>query len=374
MNRVRTASRTGLHGMPVRGCVLAMIIGLCCATSVRAKETATPPKAEAETTSPAVREAQLRVQLQESRVTEAKARLHQGQALVSSGQAGLEAVGQVAVLKVQLAQAMAEKEIAEQQLKMKVYEQEQAAADGSQPANPSVKIFRLRHAPVGEVADMLRQVYGRGLRVAVDERLNTVVVLGPSEVAPGVEQLINTLDTPPEPPRGGPEAERTLQLRVLWLMDGLPEEVGKEPDERYVSPMVVDVLHGLGLENPKIVCQHATTLSTQREGRSQFSLRDPVKIGDASAYMDGDGRLFAVDGDRFRIELRIGVEAESRGDHGRREGHRVCDLAGSLVMPLEHYVVVGTTNYVEQKDDGSVGASFPTAFVVFLQEAPIAPR
>jgi hypothetical protein len=231
-----------------------------------------------------------------------------------------------------------------------------------QPENPAVKVFRLMHARAESVAEMLKQVYGDRLRVAVDQPSNTLIVLsGPEELA-ATEQLVDALDTPPKSTPPGSEAERTLQLRILWLMDGPPDKFAMS----FLPQALDDTLRDLGLENPKVVSHLATTILTQHEGLSKFAFRDPVKTNDVSAYINGDGQLSVIEGNRYRVWLRFKVDDENGWNS---------ELSGSLVMPLEHFVVLGTTDFVRQLQgqDGD-GQSFPTAFVVYLQEAPIAPR
>ena len=358
MNRLPVMSRADLRGLCIRSAALAVIVSLMGVPLALGQETFSPG-ADGQMAARNAQQTQAdmlqaRHEMLQQKVHVAQAKLKEAQAELTNAadeQAKQKAKFRCQVLEAELRQILAETNLATAQA---------AATRAQQQVASKFQAFRLRHARAVEIADLLHQIYGEGLRVAVDERLNTLVVMSDPQTWAPVQEFVNTLDAPPEGPPEGEQAERTLQLRILWLMDGLPDDVGKEPDERFVSPMVVDVLHGLGLEHPKIICQHATTLSTRAEGRSKFTFADPVRVDDAWATFAGRGELSTVEGDRYRVELQIHVESDG-GDAG--------EIAGSLVVPLEHYVVLGTTNYVAPE-----GRSLPTAFVVFLQEAPIAPR
>ena len=384
MNRLRTVRRIDARGMSMYCATVAVIVGLYCATTALGQDrssfappklapapaAATPEQLQAEVLEHQVQVLNRKFQVAEARLQEAAMQRESA----PDEQAKREADARYKILMAEALQAQAELDVAQTQAAATRAQRRAEAVEPSVAAQ-SVQTFRLQHARSGVVADLLDRVYGDQVRVAVDEPSNTLIVMFDATESGPIHDLVSTLDSAPVAAgQEQPVEERTLQLRILWLMDGLPDGLGIEPGERYVSPMVVDVLHGLGLEHPKIVCQHSSTLSAQPENWSEFDLYDPVKIGDWAVHVQGNGRLLPLEGNRFRVDLRIGIEAEDRENRRGDRDREDCSMSGSLVMPLEHYVVLGTTNYIEQNGSGNPVENHPTAFVVFLQEAPIAPR
>jgi type II secretory pathway component GspD/PulD (secretin) len=77
------------------------------------------------------------------------------------------------------------------------------AAQGA-PAAPTsdFRVFRLKNAAAADMERILAKLFptggraGAGLRIASDDRTNSVLVSGPREQLDEVEALLNRLDTP----------------------------------------------------------------------------------------------------------------------------------------------------------------------------------
>jgi hypothetical protein len=235
------------------------------------------------------------------------------------------------------------------------------------PEKPNVLILPLRHAQAGEVAEVLRQVYGgMDLRVAVDERLNRLIVLTDPKMSKPVNYLVDVLDQQAGSTDGDKQAERNLQVRVLWLVYG-PTAIGDEPDERSLSPAAIEALHDLGLAHPRIACQDVTTLSPPGDDFSTFQFKVPVNFDKLRVTFGGEGTVYGSGGGQYCIQLSIKT-TDPGGEN--------CQMSGSLVTPLEHYVVLGSTNFITdwQAEGSGYRSGYRSAFVVYLQEAPLAGR
>src|SRR5262249_27986387 len=99
--------------------------------------------------------------------------------------------------------------------------------------NGTMKIYRLNFAPARDAAQTVESLIGsQALRLAVDERSNTLIAYTtPDSVAP-LDALLNRLDEQAAPASGsdkskqaGAGAPRSLLLRIFWLADNLPETV-----------------------------------------------------------------------------------------------------------------------------------------------------
>jgi hypothetical protein len=243
--------------------------------------------------------------------------------------------------------------------------QGQMTATATPPDDAQPVMIDLHRARASEAAAVLQQLYGDRLRVAVDEHLNTLIVLPDPKIWKSVDYVLNLLDHQAERAEKGKRIQSDLQTRVVWVVDGLPGPAETEPNEQLLPPAVVEALHGLGLANPKILSQGVTTLKSPDEAFSSFSFRLPVNIRGGRIAFGGQGTVYGPrhvegKGDWYPVSLDIKV-TDPNGVN--------CQMSGSLMMPLDHYVVLGTTSFVPDWQAGAPG--YASAFVVYLQEAPL---
>jgi hypothetical protein len=123
-----------------------------------------------------------------------------------------------------------------------------------------------------------------------------------------------------------------------------------------VSPQVVDALHELGFETPKVVCQQVTTLTLgpdSRRGEFQFGI--PVLINAHRWQFEGSGRIEPMPKERFNLQFHLQFQQTEEGPFfggrggrggGSGSGGRQGQLSGSIYTPLGHYTVMGTTTFV----------------------------
>jgi type II secretory pathway component GspD/PulD (secretin) len=249
------------------------------------------------------------------------------------------------------------------------------------PEDVDLKVFHLQHVGPHNLAEILSSILRNNTpRIAVDERTNALLVAGTEKQLSLIEALAQKLDRP----AGGSEMQKpdeTLQVRVVWLLD---INEGMDPNEKLVSPQVVDALGELGFQEPKVICQQVTTLTLNEEDgssrRGRFNFSVPVLIQSQPWYFEGHGQIEPLAGDRFNLQFEMQYQqhtGEGRGRSSFNEGK----LGGSIYTPLGHYTVMGTTTFVAQTpvptpfdklpgDSGEVVQNqHLSAFVVYLDRA-----
>jgi hypothetical protein len=213
--------------------------------------------------------------------------------------------------------------------------------------NGELKVFHLKHTPVGDASTTLEQLFGaQQLRLALDPRTNSIVAFGRPDALTVVESLLLRLDQ-----QSGEQASvegdaetaspagpspRSLLVRVYWLADNLPEDEGQTPAE-YLPKKVVSAVEHLGLVEPRLVTQTVNSLAVEPGPATQeVSTRVPAIVGGQMAELSCQGALNLPAGDRTKLQMRIQVAG----------GAINCELSGSLSAPLGHYMVLGTANSV----------------------------
>jgi hypothetical protein len=206
------------------------------------------------------------------------------------------------------------------------------------PENAQFTVFKLKYVQPDEVAAVVSKILlAQSPRIAVDERSNTLLAIGDETQIERVRGVLQALDVPSHPGEASRPAE-TLQLRIVWLLDGV--QGGKSP-ERFVSPQVVEALAQLGFAEPKVVTQQVTTLTIsddKRQGRFQFNV--PVIINGQSWQFGGDGQISPLGDDRYSLGVELNYVRDPRTNLERGQ------LSGSIFTPLGHYTVMGTTTFV----------------------------
>jgi len=206
------------------------------------------------------------------------------------------------------------------------------------------QIFRLAHMSADDASKKILSLFGaRTLRVSTDDRSNAIVVFGRPDQMEQVRQLIQALDAPTEdydvtvdPNAAGAKngETRSVLLRVFWLADGLPEGEG-QPPANYLPDAVLEAMHRLGLNGPQLVAQTVNSLASTTGSTTSFATHAPAILFKHPAQLSCSGEMDPVTGDRTRLQVQINIT-----------GHVGCDLSGSLVTPLGHYMVLGTANSI----------------------------
>jgi hypothetical protein len=214
-------------------------------------------------------------------------------------------------------------------------------------AEVELKIFKLHALPAANAAHAIETLFGaRALRVAVDDRTNSVILLGKPESMPTIEALLQKLDQ--EAPADAAakkakidqraESRSPIFVQVFWLADGLPEGEGKDPAE-VLPASVLRATKKLGLPEPVLVAQSVNSLSAGREP-VEFISNVPATLRNRQVVMNAAGKV-AIAGGEADVEMHVDVEGPGIE----------CQMKGSLAIPMDHYMVLGITS-----------ATIPTGF------------
>jgi hypothetical protein len=234
------------------------------------------------------------------------------------------------------------------------------------PADAELAVFSLKYSQPEGIAQALHNLNGGPEpRIAIDPRTNTLLIAGTKKQLEVTEQLIKKLDQPTSAPQTKPG--ETVQLRVVWLIDELPDTVGKAPTEPVVSAAVLEALAKLGFDAPRIACQQLTTLTIQDSRPGMFGFEVPVVIDGQSWQLHGDGSIRSAADDRYALDFNVLVHQENNPRNSK--------LSGSIFTPLGHYTVMGTTTFVGTTPPNKAATQSPqgqhlSAFVVYLDKSP----
>lgn len=227
------------------------------------------------------------------------------------------------------------------------------------PPDAVIKVFSLVYLKPDEAGQVVRTIMGgEGLRIAIDERTNSLLIAGEDKQASIAEALLQKLDQPGADQKG--KSAETLQLRLVWIVDGLPDSEGKNVEPPYVSPQVLDGLVDLGFENPRVMCQQVCMLTLNKGNRGgQFQFQLPVLVQGNPWQFEGQGFIASDQSDRYSMQFNLNLKQP------KQEG---CQLSGSINTPLAHYNVLGTTTFVDEPQGGAMQQHL-SAFVVYLDRA-----
>jgi hypothetical protein len=215
-------------------------------------------------------------------------------------------------------------------------------------AEGELKIFQLNALPAVSAANAIETLFGaRAMRVAVDDRTNSVILLGKSESMPTIEALLLKLDqkAPADAAATKAKIEQRAESRspvfvqVFWLADGLPKGEGKDPAE-VLPASVLRATKKLGLPEPVLVAQSVNSLSAGREP-VEFISNVPATLRNQQVVMNAAGKVAITAQETADVQMHVDVEGPGIE----------CQMKGSLTIPMDHYMVLGITS-----------ATIPTGF------------
>jgi hypothetical protein len=220
---------------------------------------------------------------------------------------------------------------------------------------------------VAKTAQTVESLFGVSqMRVAVDDRTNSLVVFGKQDSMKIVEAVLLNLDKKAEPKSKESDvvgSGRSYLVRVFWLSEGSGQ---MEWTAECIPGNVDAVLAGLsslGIERPQLIAQTATSLTDINSESLDFRSRVSAVLMDQEVNLAALGSLRRLDDERIGLDLRLEVT-----------GATMCDVQGSLAMPMGHFMILGTTCSVihERSAKKLAEATFNTprsAFVVQVVEA-----
>jgi len=232
------------------------------------------------------------------------------------------------------------------------------------PENATLKAFTLRYVKPNEIGQTLQSITGGGgPRIAVDARTNALLIAGTDKQISVADQLVQTLDQPGADQKG--KSPETLQVRLVWIVDGLGNAEGKNVEPPYVSPQVLDGLIELGFETPRVMSQQVSMLTLDKDRRrGQFHFQLPVLVQGNSLQFEGQGEISPTDDDRYALQFNLILRQPEKEE---------CQVGGSILTPLAHYNVLGTTTFVQDRKTPQPGGGVIvepkqhlSAFVIYL--------
>lgn len=220
--------------------------------------------------------------------------------------------------------------------------------------NAEIKVFSLAYAAPEDLAKVIDSIFSPAqLRLSIDDRTKSLVVMGDKESLGIVEALLAKMDQPADGAADSlvqegakPQAagDRSLLLRVFWLADGLPADEGQDP-AAYLPKSVLKALDGLGLKAPRLVTQTVNSLAVGTTDKINFGTRVPAVLGSQPATLELSGSMRPIVDERARLEMRILASGNIQ-------------LEGSLATPLGDYMVLGTVNSLSL-DPATAGMTMP---------------
>jgi hypothetical protein len=216
--------------------------------------------------------------------------------------------------------------------------------------NGQLQVFKLQSTPANEAAHAIESLFGlQSIRVAIDDRTNSVVVFGKEDTLPAIEALLMKLDVGKaegEDSKASRQPAKPLQsllLRIFWLADGLPADEGSDPAE-VLPASVLRAAKKLGLAKPRLVTQSVNSLAVRGSDAQEFSASVPALLVKQPVELFYSGKLMMPTTDYPELSMQANVS-----------GTLSCVLKGSLAMPLGHYMVLGTANSVMPKAAADLG-------------------
>jgi hypothetical protein len=247
------------------------------------------------------------------------------------------------MLQAQLAKAEQELMKREQKLAELSQQMTKLERQNSLPPLPNaeVKVFTLNKSPAAEAARTIESLFGaQTLRVATDDRTNSLIVLGAPNSLMAVEALLGRMDqqtsagpSDVHPPTNPP---RSLLLRIFWLADGLPTDEYQNPDE-FLPKSVLNAVDRLGISNPRLITQTVNSLAVAEDQAVEYGINVPAIVFNQPTNLNCAGHMrWSPTDNSVNLDTQLNVMGQAVN----------CQLSGSLFMPLQHYMVLGTANSV----------------------------
>jgi hypothetical protein len=222
--------------------------------------------------------------------------------------------------------------------------------------------MRVQNAKAWELAEVISKVYTQeGLRLAVDERTNSILAQGTEKTLHRVGALVEALDT--EVKRSamlgeGGESGPHRRLIFYWLASG-PDLQTENAMPQQIQP-VVEELSRLGIENMQLVSRSIAALDGQR-----VSIESTVDVADKTYQISFRGELPESDRERPPAagqSLEVFVNAAQLPPNPGTPVRSPSSLQTTITAPPDHFVVLGTTGLGELEN----------AFVIQIQSVELA--
>jgi hypothetical protein len=193
-----------------------------------------------------------------------------------------------------------------------------------------LKVFHLQEVQANEASAIVQNIFDDGgIRVALDQRTNSLIVSGSADRLREIEALLQNIDQPAKNPAPADGKLPPVQVRVFWLTTGTDGQ--SVPDSLYP---VVEEMQELGIIDLKLGGQTAvnvglagkpfTVMSSPRLGQEKMNLQFQGQLG------SGPNNLPVL---QVELDLTAGAPRQS-----------LARIQTSIEAPLNQYVVLGMTN------------------------------
>lgn len=310
--------------------------------------------AEVKTSRQVIEGEEFRQQSSEAKMRWYRARMHVQQAEMQEQQAQMQE---------QVAKFHEEKEKFARALQEAHRELEQSRRGSMPPLEKTeTRVFHLQHINGNRLRKTLERILGPQLiRLSADASPQILVVRAGEKSLSTVESLIAEMDKPEVVSKSKYHSElpRSLIVRIFWLSD---DEISRnsQPAEEYLPDPVILALQRVGIETPYIVLQSNTSVALDENDEASFEVHDlsAIVFQDRMLFT-ASGQVRTAGGDQLRLRMEASVKLQD-GDGSH--------VSGSMIAPLEHFVVLGTANYASPRPDKLPGdgtlSSSRFAFVV----------
>ena len=185
------------------------------------------------------------------------------------------------------------------------------------PAQPDqiVRIFKLQYVQLDKDMQEALSILGGPAKFAFDARTNSLIVQATEDKLPSIENYLKEVDRPQAP-------KETKQIRLVWLVGGLPEARKPPPED---LEKVIGELGKLGFDDLQLVAQ--TIIQTTPDGTFKVSSNPTLgKSTPCDLSLSGTLRV----SDPRTNQLNVSVEVSSQGRQPIRGG-----MPGMPPQPLE---------------------------------------
>lgn len=208
-----------------------------------------------------------------------------------------------------------------------------------EPDPHTLRVYYLRFIAADDAFQVIGTLYNQnmrddGMQLAVDERLNAIVIKATNEQHDAIQTLIELLDA-----QGGEQEAvevrdlaQNVDVEIFWLADidadstdSLGSSLSDVPES--ISTLVADSLASrLSIDNPKLVSQILVQSAIPGEHPGLF---EASGVGDRSGkglILNASGSIVEPNEGRYMVDLQLDVEV----------GGDVTQVETSIVTKAEH--------------------------------------
>jgi hypothetical protein len=189
-------------------------------------------------------------------------------------------------------------------------------------------VFHLLHGDATDIANIIAGTLleDKNTRVAVDKRINAILIYASEDQLQLARTLIQSLDVPKPEPK---PSLTPIDVRLIWLAEG-DAGAAKPADD---LKGVVEELHRLGLNDVRQVAQ--TMVKSQLNGRKFHVSCSPLLEGKPT-QLTTEGMI--MDMKDLTMQIHISV---SRSDKPGTAGDKLVGIDLNTVTEENQYLVLG---------------------------------